>query len=421
MKKNSFFSCIFIFSILLLVTFSVSAQTTIKVALWDYEMSPEYHELIKTFEKNNPDIKIEVIDVTSQDYGDKLTVMLSGGEDLDVFAVKDMPGYSNFIEMNRLEPLNKYMERDNFDTSVYSGLMKEIKVNDKYYGIPYRTDNWILFYNKDIFDQAGVEYPTNDMTWTEFREKAAALTSGSGSDKIYGAFLQPWMSLATNLGVLKQEGKITLANGENYDFLRPGYELYLKMQYEDKSVMSYGEATTSSAHYRTQFESGRVGMMYIGTWTIGALISDHKAGRHDVNWGIVKSPHWASMKEPDTAVAIVTPLAINANSDKKEASWKFVKFAGSEAGAKIFAKHGVLPAVKTKDVLDVYTSADGFPENAAAALEAKKLLLEFPPAPNAGVMSSIIQEEHELIMLKEETIQEGIDNIERRINQELNW
>jgi multiple sugar transport system substrate-binding protein len=193
------------------------------------------------------------------------------------------------------------------------------------------------------------------------------------------------------------------------------------MQYEDKSVMSYGEATTSSAHYRTQFESGRVGMMYIGTWTIGALISDHKAGRHDVNWGIVKSPHWASMKEPDTAVAIVTPLAINANSDKKEASWKFVKFAGSEAGAKIFAKHGVLPAVKTKDVLDVYTSADGFPENAAAALEAKKLLLEFPPAPNAGVMSSIIQEEHELIMLKEETIQEGIDNIERRINQELNW
>ncbi|SIR31361.1 ABC transporter substrate-binding protein [Halanaerobium kushneri] len=421
MKKTFVFSSIFLVSILLLATLSVAAQTTIRVVLWDYEMSPEYHELINTFEEKNPDIDVEVVDVTSQDYGDKLTVMLSGGEDLDVFAVKDMPGYSNFISMNHLEPLNDYIERDNLDTSIYSGLMEEIKIDGEYYAIPFRTDNWILFYNKDIFDAAGVEYPTNDMTWPEFREKAAAVTSGSGSDKTYGAFIQPWMSLATNLGVLKEEGATTLANGEDYDFLKPGYELYLKMQYEDESVMPYGEATTSSAHYRTQFESGKVGMVYIGTWNIGALISDKKAGRHDVNWGIAKSPHWADMEEPDTAISIVTPMAINSNSDKKEEAWKFIKFAGSEEGAKIFAKHGVLPAVKTKDVLDVYTSADGFPENSAAALEAKKLLLEFPPAPNAGVISSIIQEEHELIMLDEVSIDEGIDNIERRIDMELNW
>ncbi|MEC9490151.1 MAG: sugar ABC transporter substrate-binding protein [Halanaerobiales bacterium] len=421
MKKTLFFSSIFVVSILLLTTLSVGAQTTLRVVLWDYEMSPEYHELIEVFEEKNPGIDVEVVDVTSQDYGDKLTVMLSGGEDLDVFAVKDMPGYSNFIKMNHLEPLNDYIERDNLDTSIYSGLMEEIRIDGEYYAIPYRTDNWILFYNKDIFDAAGVEYPTNDMTWPEFREKAAAVTSGSGSDKVYGAFIQPWMSLATNLGVLKEEGDITLANGEEYDFLKPGYELYLKMQYEDESVMPYGEATTSSAHYRTQFESGKVGMMYIGTWTIGALISDEEAGRHNVNWGIAKSPHWSDMEEPDTAISIVTPMAINSNSDKKEEAWKFIKFAGSEEGARIFAKHGVLPAVKSKEVLDVYTSTDGFPENASAALEAKQLLLEFPPAPNAGIISSIIQEEHELIMLDEVSIDEGIENIERRIDMELNW
>ncbi|MFW5988040.1 MAG: ABC transporter substrate-binding protein [bacterium] len=421
MKKSLGVTLFLVFSIMMLATLSVGAQTNIRVVFWDYEMSPEYQEIVEVFEEQNPDIEVEVMDVTSQDYGDKLTVMLSGGEDFDAFAVKDMPAYSNYIERNRLEPLGKYMEGDSFDTDAYSGLMEEIQVDGEYYAVPYRTDNWILFYNKDLFDQAGVEYPTNDMTWTEFREKADAIASGEGSSRVYGAFIQPWMSLATNLGVQKAEGEYTLANGESYDFLKPAYELYLKMQYEDQSVMPFGEATTSSAHYRTQFQSGKVGMMYIGTWGIGQLISDGKADRHDINWGIAKSPHWADMEEPDTAIAIVTPMAINSNSEKKEEAWEFVKFIGSEEGAKIFAKHGVLPAVKTEEVLDIYTSADEFPENASAALEAKKLLLEFPPAPKAGVISSIIQEEHELIMLDEVTPDEGIDNIERRIDMELNW
>ncbi|MTI59739.1 MAG: sugar ABC transporter substrate-binding protein [Firmicutes bacterium] len=412
---------VFMLVFLLMMTFSALAveNITLRFVVWDYDLSPEYKEAISAFESKNPNINVEVVDVASKDYGDKLTIMLSAGEDLDVLAVKDMPGYSAFIGRNQLEPLNTYMERDGFEPAVYSGLMDEIEVDGKYYGMPFRSDAWILYYNKEIFDQAGVDYPTNDMTWEEFRTKAKEITSGSANKKTYGAYIHTWKSLAMNLGVQKAEGQYTLADGE-YDFLAPAYELYLKMQYEDKSVMTYGETVTSSAHYRTQFEAGKTGMVYMGTWNIGALISDAKKGKHDVKWGIVKSPHWSG-QEPGITIANVTPLAINAASKNKEAAWKFIKFVGGEEGAIIFAKHGVLPALKSDEVLNVYTNADGFPDNAKAALGTSVTFLEFPPDPNAQAIDKILQEEHELIMIQENSIAEGIEAMERRVADVINW
>jgi len=406
---------------LLLIMLAVTVmaeEVTIKYVCWDYSVVPEKREAVQAFMEKYPEINVEVIDVSAADYGDKLTIMLSAGQDVDVISIKDMPTYSAYIERGWLEPLNSYVEKDEgFDPAIFSGLMDEIKVNGKYYGVPYRSDVWLLYYNKELFDQAGVPYPTNDMTWEEFRNKAKLIAGGSGDDRIYGAYIHTWKSLATNLGV--QRGEYTLVDGE-YDFLKPAYELYLKMMYQDKSVMTYGEAVTSSAHYSSQFESGKVGMVYMGSWNIGRLISDEKAGKHDIEWGVVQSPHWPD-QEPGVTVGIVTPLAINANSDNKEAAWKFVKFFGGEEGAKIFARNGILPAMKSKAVLDVYTSADGFPENAAEALEAHTVYLEFPPHPDGRAIDKILQEEHELIMIQEKTIEEGIAAMERRVKEAKEW
>lgn len=406
------------FLLILMMSVSVFAnQVTLRVVVWDYDMSPEYAESIELFEEKNPDINIEVIDVASADYSDKLTIMLSAGENLDVIAIKDMPAYSAFVGRNQLEPLNAYVERDGFDTDIYSGLMDEIVIDSKYYGLPFRSDSWILYYNKGIFDDAGVDYPTNDMTWGEFATKARQITSGSGVNKTYGAYFHTWKSVAMNLGI--QKGEHTLADGV-YDFLAPAYELYLKMMYEDQSVMPFGEAITSSAHYRTQFEAGNTGMIYMGTWGIGGFITDAKEGKHDIDWGIVKSPHWPG-QEAGTTIANVTPFAINADSRNKDESWKFIKFIGGEEGAKIFAKHGVLPALKTEEVLDIYTNADGFPENATAALETSISYLEFPPHPDAQPIDKLLQEEHDLIMIQENTIEEGIAEMERRVADIINW
>lgn len=389
----------------------------IKFAVWDYSLSPEYKEAIDTFQKENPGIKVEVIDTSSKEYVDKLTIMLAAGEDVDVVAIKDMPSFAGYVGRRQLLSLDTFVRRARMDLKAYGGFAEALRVNGRLYGLPYRSDFFILYYNKDIFDRAKVPYPGNDMTWEQFRAIAKKLTSGEGNKKVYGAYVHIWKTMATNLAVARYGGKYTVVGGK-YGFLKCAYELLLKMQNEDKSIMPFAEAKTTSAHYRTQFEAGKAGMIYMGTWHIGQLISDKKAGKHKINWGITRAPRFPDQK-PGCTIGLVTPCGINAKSKKAEAAWKFISFLGGEKGAKIFARHGVLPALRTQSILDIYTSIEGFPADGKAALEVEEIYLEFPVHPKGPLIKKILQEEHELIMIGQKTIAKGLADMEKRVKEVL--
>lgn len=399
----------------IIVVFSIfsmgagAAQTVLKFAVWDFSMSPEYQMVIDAFEAEYPDIKVEVIDIAAAEYPDKMTVMLAAGEEVDVFAVKDFASYSNYLNRNYLTPLNSYVEADGLDLTPYGSAIEYVMHNGQLMGLPYRSDIYVLYYNKDIFDKAGVPYPSNDMTWQEFREIAKKLTSGEGNEKIYGAYFHSWRSQIQCPILLTTD--LTLLDGD-YDFLRPAYELALAMQNEDKSVMSFAEIRTSNTHYRGLFESGRVGMLWMGTWFIGSLLSDE----HDVRWGIAKSPHWPGTN-PGSTIAGLTTLAINSKSTKKDAAWKLVSYFGGEKGARIFASRGVLPGLRTREILEIYTSVPGFPEGGAEALETAETEVELPPSPYANAFDKMLSEEHSMIMTGQISLDEGLQNMERRAKE----
>lgn len=407
--------------IFLLVAIVVSAwtttlaakQQTIRFSVWDYSMEPVYPAVLKAFEQENPDIKVDVIDIAAKEYPDKMTVMLAAGEDVDVFAVKDFASYSNYAERNYLTPLNSFVSKSKIDLKPYGGALNYVKNKGRLMVFPYRSDIYILYYNKDIFDKAGVPYPSNDMTWQQYREIAKQITRGEGNDKIWGAYFHFWRSQVQIPLLLTT--KTTLSDGK-YAFLKPMYQLVLGMQNEDKSIMSYAEIKTSSANYRGLFESGKVGMEYMGTWFIGSLIIDKKVGKHNVNWGIARAPHWPGVSAGSTITGI-TNLAINAKSSKKDAAWKLVSFMGGAKGAKIFAKYGVFPALRTPEVLDIYTSADGFPAGGTNALVTDKTTVELPPGPNANAIDKTLQEEHELIMTGQKSLQQGLKDMEKRVKE----
>ena len=97
------------------------------------------------------------------------------------------------------------------------------------YTLPFRKDWYMLFYNKDLFDKAGVAYPSADMTWDEYEELAKQMTSGEGSSKVYGTHNHTWQALVSNWAV--QDGKNTLMS-EDYSFMKPAYEQAVRMQDE---------------------------------------------------------------------------------------------------------------------------------------------------------------------------------------------
>lgn len=138
---------------------AAEGQTVLKWSIWDKDLTAYYQPLVEEFEKQNPDLKIEMVDLGSSDYQTVLGTQLTGsGSDFDIVTIKDVPGYTTLVNKGVLEPLDEYIAADSVDLDAYKGLTDQITVDGKLYELPFRSDFWVVYYNKDVFDAAQVAY-----------------------------------------------------------------------------------------------------------------------------------------------------------------------------------------------------------------------------------------------------------------------
>ena len=349
-------------------------SVTLNWALWDKDSAAYWQALADGYMESHPNVTIEMTDFGASDYMTQLTT----------------------------------------DESKFNGVLDQLTAEDgNYYAVPFRSDFWVVYYNKDIFDQAGVEYPTNDMTMADFDAKIREVNEKAG---VYGNIYHTWRSTTTLFGIL--DGQHTVIDG-NYDFLKPYYEQVLSEQ-ADGVIPNYGEQKTSGLHYSGAFENGQAAMCNMGSWFIATLQKYNAEaasnGVQPVNFGIVKYPH------PDGAPAgstlgTVTSLAVNANSEKKEAALDFVNWCASEDGAKCVAAVGTFPAVASDETNKIISSTDGFPSDDASleALNTTAIYLEMPLSDKASEIETILNTEHDAIMTESETVDEGIANMNEQV------
>lgn len=392
-----------------------AGTTTMKWALWDINLTSYYEPLIQAYEAAHPDVKIEMVDLGSSDYQTVLATQLTGsGSGFDVVTVKDVPGYTTLVNKGVLEPLDDYIAKDGVDLGAFKGLTDQIKVNDKLYELPFRSDFWVLYYNKDVFDNAGVEYPTNDMTFEQYDELARKLTNTEPGSEVFGAHYHTWRSAIQLFGIL--DGKNTIVDG-TYDFLKPYYEMILAEQ-EDGVCQDYATLKTSNLHYSGAFSQGNIGMMNMGSWFISTLIEKVKSGEYTEcsNWGIVKYPH-AEGVEPGSTLATITSLAIPTSAPNKDQAWDFIKFVCGEEGAEILASTGTIPAIMTDDIASMVAATEGYPadEGSKEALQTANLYLEMPVHQKSSEMEVVLNEAHDNIMTGNMTIDEGIADMNEKI------
>jgi multiple sugar transport system substrate-binding protein len=394
----------------------VSAQepVTLRMTVWDLATTPYWQAVVDAYQEANPNVTIELIDIASAEYQDVVNVMLSGGDDVDIITVKDIPGYSAMLTRGQIIPLNDYIEAADIDLSLYSGAAEELTYENALYALPFRSDIWILYYNKEIFDAAGLPYPTNDMTWEEFDALARQLASGEGADRVYGAHFHTWRS-TVQLPTVQDGENIVIA--EDYSFMAPTYNMITSLQ-NDQIIMDFGELKAGNIHYSGVFKNGQVAMLPMGSWFIGSLIAAENAGEFDFGWGVAKYPHPEGV-EAGTTAGTLTSLAINTLSENKDAAFDFIKFYSGVEGAQILAALGNLPAIRTPEVLETFASVEGVPAEAQEALQTTTVRLELPMRPNVGAYEQILNQEHELIMTNSVSVEDGIAEINRRVAEEI--
>ena len=401
---------------------SSTGSTTIKWSIWDEKTTPYWGQLADAYMAKNPNVKIELTDLGSADYSTVLSTELSGnGSEFDVVTIKDVPGYATLIAKGVLESLDERIKTANVDLTKYNGATDQLKADGKLYELPFRSDFWLLYYNKDIFDKAKVAYPTNDMTLEQYDALARKVSkTGFGNDQIYGSHYHTWRSAIQLFGVL--DGKHSILEG-NYDWTKPYYEMVLNEQ-KDGICRTYVDTTASNLHYSGAFSEGNTATMNMGTWFIGTLISNVANGKYDKalcgNWGVVKYPHPAGVAA-GTTLGQVTSLAIPTSSKNKDAAWDFVKFVSGEEGADVVAKSGNFPAIMNDNTASQISAIAGFPTDDASkkALLTTKVYLEAPYDKNIAQINTILDTYHKDIMNGDISVDAGILKMNKEVSAVL--
>ena len=153
------------------------AQTELIYQAWGSPREGEvWEQIAQAFEASHPDINITVQLSDWDSYWEKLRVLFAGGTPPDIFAMSP-PLYPDWQSRGALLNLQPYL---NADPSVLDGIypvtLQAYQTPEGYFGLPRDFQTIVLYYNKDMFDAAGLPYPDDTWTWENLRTAAAALT-----------------------------------------------------------------------------------------------------------------------------------------------------------------------------------------------------------------------------------------------------
>ena len=387
---------------------SEESANEITVSTWNYETTPEFKALFEAFEKKTG-IKVKAVDIASDDYDTKLTTMLSSGDTTDVLTMKNLLSYSNYALRDQLVDQPERIRE--LDTDAAEETYEMYDIDGKTYALPYRTDFWVLYYNKKMFDDAGIEYPKN-LTWDEYEDLAKKLSKNDG--QVYGAYQHIWRSTIQAIAAAQNEANLV---EPDYQYMTDYYDRALRMQKEG-AQMDFGTAKSTKVTYQSQFEEQKAAMMYMGTWYMAGILANKEASKTEVEWGITAIPQ-KKKGESVTTFGSPTAFAVNKNSKKQKAAQEFIEFAASEEGAKVLAGVGV-PSYRTDEIDQLYFNLAGMPtdEISKKAFSPDEIKLEFPIDTYGPAIDKILQEEYDLVLVGDETPEKGTVNMEKRVAAE---
>lgn len=394
---------------------TASAADKKEVVIWDYfetdAQKQMMQSLIDEFNASQDEYEASHVYVPFADYEKQLTLGIASGE-LPDLVILDGCGMASFIQLGLFGDISdadinwdEYME----------GPMESTMLDGKHYGIPFATNCTALFYNKDLFDAAGVAYPEDGMTMAEYHELAAKMTSGEGNDKVYGAHVHTWPSNVYQYP--NRTGKFNFTDPETYANLTDYYNEILAMQ-DEGLVQDYGVLKSSNIHYSGVFYNQQAAMLQIGTWYINMLCENVK----DFNWGVCALPNNDGIKN-ENSVGGVTPVSIGAYAKHPAEAWQFITFVCGEEGAETLAKCGVVPGYNSDKVGEIFDSLHdqypNAPEGLSKYLGCENKLMEQPMNAKNKEIDSVIQEEHSAIMTKSITVEEGLKEMTDRVKEVL--
>ncbi|MBA9028140.1 ABC transporter substrate-binding protein [Peribacillus huizhouensis] len=307
-------------------------KVKIRFATWDVGNDVQLQQnLIDEFNAKNEKIKV-VLEAYGGEYDTKITAGIGAKDAPDVMYMWNYPQYKD-----ALEPLDSYIDKngEEYKSDFYESLWNYNSVGGETLGLPVGYTTHVVYYNKDLFDEKGLEYPQAGWTWADLQETAKKLTNKDkkitgfafpGKPDPYDFEMYLWGNGAS---YVDSDGK--LKGNLNSTKSIETFSLF-------QDMLKDGYAITTEGSGDTEMKSGKVGMFINGAWYLSPL---KEAG---INYGVVEVPTFENGK----SVSIVSSsgIAMSKDSKHKEAAFEFMKFwTGKEANKERIAFE--LPVLKS--------------------------------------------------------------------------
>ena len=303
-----------------------------------------FNTAIELFHRKQSRIRVRMIGTGGAGLNQKFLAMVASGQAPDV-SVFDETGFIAHAAKGYLVDLGSLMDgdpefrRDDF----YAQVLKTGEYNGRLFGFPLFFSTIALFYNKTLFDEAGVDYPTDDWTFDDLLAAAKTLTrdrDGDGKADQYGFMLElgthRWPIAVWAFGgrvVDEKSRRFLLDSTEAIDGVQ-WYADLINRHHVAPAVTSYEDMNMFE-----QFASGRIAM----TFSSRHFVDIYRRAR-GLQWDVAMVP-----KHRERATTFIsTVLLITRKSRHPREAWEFIKFASGkeamEAGAR---DKGAIPALKS--------------------------------------------------------------------------
>ncbi len=360
---------------------SKAQGTPLRVAVYQEPARVEVQRrFIEAFEAAHPDIPVELESADFSTYYTRLNTNLAAGRAPDVFMMSGAYFYAGAMR-NAFKDLGPYLEQAGIDLGDYFTENENSLYQGKTLAVPEELDILALAYNKDLFDEAGVDYPTNEWNWDDLLEAATKLTRTTDDGRqTYGIYSvnniqEMWGNLVKENGGsfltadMKQAAINTPESQEAIQFAVDLIHEY-KVSPTAQGVSSLPGYIESGG---SPFMTGLVAMKFQGNYELGVLLESDAFA-----WDVVTMPE----RKIKGGLAWSQAWVMYEKTQQPDAAWQFIEFMLSQEANQVISdtpNKGQCPPLKSA----AYDGAYGQPppENMKAFLDGYeyKQSFEFHP------------------------------------------
>ena len=326
---------------------TASAADAEELTIWVHETdSPEgqlYKTLIDEFNKEYEGTYHATLTQIARSgdaggYDDKVNAAITNGGLPDVFTV-DGVAVAQYADANAIVPIGDYFKEDEL-ADFNPSIIQQGTYNDELYTLGVMDSSVGVFYNKDMFEKAGIEPATAEKPWTlaQLEDAAKKLTT----DDCYGITMSLDAKDETCIYfflplIYSQDSSVLDKDGETAEgFLNGDATKNVFNWIKEMADNGYASATPAE----NSFELGQAAMALTGSWEPGNL------AKYDINWGLMPMPVYDENSTPASACGSWTfAMSSNCSDEKKEGAAELIRFMTStDASARMYEANAMPPA-----------------------------------------------------------------------------